>query len=82
MISWNIIHKDREIENDVNHRIRVGQMKWRSLLRVLCNCWLLINLKGILKWIFENTHKDRIQNEEIHLKIVMAPIDEKIVGVT
>ena len=57
-------------------------MKWRSLLRVLCNCRLLINLKGILKWIFENTHKDRIQNEEIHLKIVMAPIDEKIVGVT
>lgn len=32
----------------------------------------------ILRFINENTWKDRIRNEEIHLKIGVAPIDEKI----
>jgi hypothetical protein len=29
----------------------------------------------MLKWISENTRKDRIYNEEIHLKIKIVPID-------
>ena len=32
----------------------------------------------MLKWISENTLKDRIQNEEIRPKIGVAPIDEKM----
>jgi len=32
----------------------------------------------MLWWISENTQKDGIQNEEICLKIGVAPIDEKM----
>ena len=32
----------------------------------------------MLRWIKVNTQKDRIWNEEIHLKIGVASIDEKI----
>ena len=32
----------------------------------------------ISRWISGNTKKDRHQNEEIHSKIRVAPIDEKI----
>ena len=42
-----IIHKDREIEEDVNYRIiKVGWMKWKSALRVLCDHKFPIKLKG------------------------------------
>ena len=33
---------------------------------------------GMLRWISGNKRKDGIQNEEIRLKIRMAPIDEKM----
>ena len=29
-----LIHKDGEIEDDVNYRIRVGWMKWRGALGI------------------------------------------------
>ena len=29
--------KDGEIDDDVNHRIKVGWLKWRSATRVLCD---------------------------------------------
>ena len=32
-----IIQKDREINSDVNHRIQVGWLKWRSATGVLCD---------------------------------------------
>ena len=32
----------------------------------------------MLKWINGYTQNDRIRNEEIHLKIRIAPIDEKM----
>ena len=32
----------------------------------------------MLRWISENTWKDRIWNEEIYLKIGVAPIDENM----
>ena len=41
-----IIYKDGEIEEDVNHRIRAGLMKWRSTSRVLYNHRIPIKLKG------------------------------------
>lgn len=31
----------------------------------------------ILRWISENIHKDGIRNEEIHLKLAVALIDER-----
>ena len=33
----------------------------------------------MLRWINGNTRKDRIRNEEIYLKIGVAPIDEKMI---
>ena len=41
-----IIQKDREIDGDVNHRIKVGWLKWRSATRVLCDHHMLLSLKG------------------------------------
>ena len=32
-----IIQKDGEIDNDVNNKIQVGWLKWRSATRVLCD---------------------------------------------
>ena len=32
----------------------------------------------MLKWISENTRKDKIQNEEIRIKVRVAPINEKM----
>ena len=38
-----ISHKDGEIEEYVNHRMRVGWMKWRNASRVLYDveCWIV-----------------------------------------
>ena len=47
-----IIHNDGEIEKYVNHRIRVGWMKWRSLRstsRVLFDRKMFIKLRVILQ---------------------------------
>ena len=41
-----IIHKDGEIEEDVNHRIKGRWMKWRSASEVLCDRRIPIKLKG------------------------------------
>ena len=32
----------------------------------------------ILRWISGNTQKDKIKNVDIHLKIAIAPLDEKM----
>ena len=32
-----IIHKDGEIKDDVNHRIKIEWIKWRNALEVLCD---------------------------------------------
>ena len=41
-----IIHKDGDIEKDVNHRINAGWMKWKNASRVLCDRRIPIKLKG------------------------------------
>ena len=41
-------------------------------------CKMSIVEMRMLRWISGNTWKDRIQNEEIHLKIGLVPIDEKM----
>ena len=41
-----IIYKDEGIEEDMNRRIKVGLMKWRSASRVLYNHRIPIKLKG------------------------------------
>ena len=40
-----IIQKDREIDGDVNHRIKVGWFKWRNATGVLCDRNMPMNLK-------------------------------------
>ena len=40
-----LIHKDREIEEDVNNKIKVGWMKWRSPPKILCDSRILTKLK-------------------------------------
>ena len=50
-----IIHKDGEnvrLVEDVNHRMRVVRIKWRSALRVLCDHRMPIKLKGKYYKIF------------------------------
>jgi len=37
-------HKDGEIEEDVNHRIRVEWMRWNGASRVLCKLKIPIKL--------------------------------------
>ena len=32
-----IIQKDKEIDSDVNHRIKAGWLNWRSTIGVLCD---------------------------------------------
>ena len=32
----------------------------------------------MLRWISENAHKNRIQNEEIYLKVGVTPINKKM----
>ena len=41
-----IIEKKRNIDEDINHRIRVGRQKWRSVSGVLCDKQISISLKG------------------------------------
>ena len=41
-----IIQKDGEINGDVNHRIKVGWLRWRSATGVLCDRNMPLSLKG------------------------------------
>ena len=41
-----IIQKDREIDGDLNHRIKARWLKWRSGTRVLCDRNMHLSLKG------------------------------------
>ena len=41
-----IIQKDGEINSNVNHRIQVDWLKWRSATGVLCDRNILLWLKG------------------------------------
>ena len=40
-----IIHKDGEIKEGLNHRIRAGWAKWRSAIGVLCDCRIPTKLR-------------------------------------
>ena len=40
-----IIQKDREIDDDVNHRIKAGWLKWRIATGVLCDRNMPLTLK-------------------------------------
>jgi len=41
-----IIEEKGDIDEDINHRIRVGWQKWRSASRVLCDKKTPVKLKG------------------------------------
>jgi len=107
-----IIQKDGEINRDVNHKIQVGWLKWRSAIGVLCDrniplclkgkfyqtairlallygteCWAIKRYRAqkmsvaemrILHWIYGNTKRDKMKNEDFRNKISRTPIEEKI----
>ena len=37
-----IIQIDREIDGNVNHKIKVGWLKWMNMMRVLYDCNILL----------------------------------------
>jgi len=41
-----IIHHNRDIDEDINHRIKVGWQKWKFALGVLCDKRMPMRLKG------------------------------------
>jgi len=41
-----IIQKDGEINSDVNHRMQIGWLKWKSATGVLCDRNISLWLKG------------------------------------
>ena len=41
-----IFQKNGELDEDLNHRIQVGWMKWNSASGVLCDCRMPLKLKG------------------------------------
>ena len=40
------MHKDGEIDEDINHRIKVGWQKWRNASGILCDRRIPLRLKG------------------------------------
>ena len=66
--------------------IKLKRKFYKTAIR-LAKCWAIMKWHickmsivemRMLRWISGNTWKDRIQNEEIHLKIGVVPIDEKM----
>ena len=50
-----IIQKDEEIDSDVNHKIQVGWLKWRSATGVLCD-------RNIPLWLKEKFYRTSIRS--------------------
>jgi hypothetical protein len=41
-----MLQKDRNIDEDLSHRIKAGWLKWRQTSGVLCDPRVLLKLKG------------------------------------
>ncbi|KAF3615739.1 putative transcription factor MYB86-like [Capsicum annuum] len=79
-----MIQGDSEIDEDVRYRIRVGWLKWRLALGVLCdkNVPLKLKVKGggdedvaVDLW---SDRKDRARNEIIREKVGVASMEDKM----
>ncbi len=53
--------------------LNIGLLKSNIFIK-----WGITKMR-MLKWICENTHKERIQTGKIHLKIGVALINEKMI---
>jgi hypothetical protein len=108
-----MFQKNRDIDKDVSHRIKVGWLKWRQASGVLCDpkvppklkgkfyrtviqptmlygaeCWptkrrhvqqLSVAEKRMLQWICNHTRRDQVRNDDIHERLGVAPVEEKLV---
>ncbi|XP_070031783.1 uncharacterized protein [Nicotiana tomentosiformis] len=79
-----VIQEDGEIDKDVTHRIGVGWMKWRLASGILYDNRCLRNLKikvaemRMLRWMCGHTRLDKIRNEDIRVKVGVAPMEYKM----
>jgi hypothetical protein len=98
-----MLQKDRDIDEDLSHKIKAGWLKWRQASGVLCDprvplkikgkfyrivirptmlcgaeCWptkrrhvqqLSVTEMRMLRWIFGNTRRDRVRNDDIHERL-------------
>jgi hypothetical protein len=108
-----MLQKDGDIDEDISHRIKVSQLKWRQASDVLYNPKKPLKLKGkfyrttvqpailygaeclpikkrhvqqlsiaemrMLRWICDNTRRDRVQNNDIHERLEETPVEDKLV---
>ncbi|PUZ75050.1 hypothetical protein GQ55_1G117000 [Panicum hallii var. hallii] len=76
-----MLQKDRDIDEDVRHRISAGWLKWRQASGVLCDKKVPQSLKEMrmLCWFCGHTRRDRVRNEEIRDRVGVAPIEEKLI---
>nr|CBL94163.1 putative RNA-directed DNA polymerase (Reverse transcriptase) [Malus domestica] len=75
-----ILQKNGELDEDLNHRIQAGWMKWKSASGVLCDRRMPLKLKGKFyrTAIRPAMLKDKIRNEDIRGKVGVAEIEGKM----
>ncbi|KAF3664633.1 putative zinc transporter 4, chloroplastic-like [Capsicum annuum] len=70
--------ENREIDEDITHRIGVGWMKWRLASGILCGTKMKVEEMRMLRWMYGCTRKDRIRNEAIRDKVGVALVEAKM----
>jgi hypothetical protein len=108
-----MLQKDRDIDEDLSHRIKASWLKWHQTSGVLRDPRVPLKLKGkfyriairptmlygvecwpikrrhvqqlsvpemrMLRWICGNTRRDRVRNDDIHERLGVAPVEEKLI---
>jgi hypothetical protein len=67
-----MLQKNGDIDEDVSHRIKADWLKWRQPSDEKANSI------GMLRWICDHTRKVRVQNDDIHERLGVAPVGEKL----
>nr|XP_009606306.1 uncharacterized protein LOC104100708 [Nicotiana tomentosiformis] len=73
------IQENEEIDEDVTHHIGAGQMKWRVLAsQKLSYSEYESSRDEILRRMCGHTRLDNIRNDDIRVKVGMAPVEDKM----